>query len=90
MGYTRAATFNGKSGVPAAGSGLVTVQWLDSTGKTQPLLAKPGRYQRPSLSPDGQRLALEIPEGANRDLWIYQWQRDTLTRLTFKQEERCR
>ncbi len=69
--------------VEAVGSGLVTVQWLDSAGKTQPLLAKPGRYQRPRLSPDGERLMLEIAEGATSDLWIYQWQRDALTRLTF-------
>ena len=30
------------------GAGLRTVQWLDATGKTQPLLAKPGPYLRPS------------------------------------------
>jgi len=35
------------------------VQWLDGAGKIQPLLAKPGRYQEPSLSPDGSRLALD-------------------------------
>jgi eukaryotic-like serine/threonine-protein kinase len=67
----------------AAGSGQVTVQWLNSEGRTQPLLAKPGRYERPRLSPDGQRLALDIPEGSSRDVWIYEWQRDTITRLTF-------
>jgi Tol biopolymer transport system component len=66
-----------------AGSGLLTVQWLDSDGKMQPLLAKPGPYLRPHLSPDGQRLALEIPQGAERDVWIYELQRDTMTRLTF-------
>ena len=66
-----------------AGSGQVTVQWLDTEGKTQPLLAKPGLYTRPRLSPDGQRLALDIPDGLSRDVWIYEWQRDTMTRLTF-------
>ena len=40
------------------GGGLLTVQWLDAAGKTQPLLAKPDSYQRPSLSPDGTRLAI--------------------------------
>ncbi len=62
-----------------AGGGLLTVAWLDATGKTQPLLAKPGNYRRPSLSPDGQRLALE----SGTDIWVYDWQRDTMTRLTF-------
>ena len=59
--------------------GLVTVQWLDGAGKTQPLLAKPGLYLRGRLSPDNQRYVLEL----NGDLWIYDWQRDTMTRLTF-------
>lgn len=61
----------------AAGSRL-TVHWLDSAGKMQPLLAKPDAYQSARLSPDGQRLAI-----ATTDLWVYEWQRDTMTRLTF-------
>jgi tRNA A-37 threonylcarbamoyl transferase component Bud32 len=65
------------------GRETVTVQWLDGEGKTQMLLAKPGNYVRPRMSPDGRRLALEIPDGAGRDIWIYESQRDTLTRLTF-------
>jgi Tol biopolymer transport system component/tRNA A-37 threonylcarbamoyl transferase component Bud32 len=66
-----------------AGAGLLTVAWLDSVGKTQPLLDKPGAYGRPALSPDGQRLALEVAEGSGGDIWVYEWQRDTMTRLTF-------
>jgi Tol biopolymer transport system component len=54
------------------------VQWLDAAGKTQPLLAKPDLYTRPSLSPDGKRLAI-----STTDIWVYEWQRDTMTRLTF-------
>jgi Tol biopolymer transport system component len=61
-----------------AGGGLFTVQWLDAAGKTQPLLAKPDAYQRPSLSPDGNRLVI-----STSDIWVYEWHRDTLTRLTF-------
>jgi serine/threonine-protein kinase len=59
------------------------VAWLDGTGKAQPLLAKPGAYGRPSLSPDGQRLALEVTEGPGTDVWVYDWPRDTMTRVTF-------
>ena len=61
------------------GSGGLTVQWLDATGKTQPLLAKSDAYARPSLSPDGKRLAITV----NQDIWVYEWQRDTMTRLSF-------
>ena len=64
-------------------AGSLTVQWLDSAGKTQPLLAKPGAYVTPRLSQDGQRLALSMAGGSNSDIWIYEWQRDTMTRLTF-------
>lgn len=64
------------------GVGDVTVEWLDPA-KEQPLLAKPGAYARPSLSPDGQRLALELADGTGTDIWVYERQRDTLTRLTF-------
>jgi Tol biopolymer transport system component len=67
----------------ASGGELVTVQWLDAAGKTQPLLSKPGLYSNPRLSPDGQRLALAVADGSNQDIWIYEWQRDTPTRLTF-------
>jgi serine/threonine-protein kinase len=66
-----------------AGGGIFTVAWLDGAGKEQPLLPKPGAYGRPSLSPDGQRLALEVTEESGTDIWVYDWQRDTMTRLTF-------
>jgi Tol biopolymer transport system component len=62
-----------------AGGGLFTVQWLDAAGKTQLLLAKPDAYMRPMLSPDGSRLAIST----SSDIWVYEWQRDTMTRLTF-------
>jgi Tol biopolymer transport system component len=65
-----------------AGAGLVTLQWLDATGKTQPLPTKPGVYTQPRLSPDGKLLALSIAEGGGQDIWVYDWQRDAMMRLT--------
>jgi serine/threonine-protein kinase len=56
----------------------LTVHWLNSAGKLQPLLAKPDAYQSARLSPDGQRLAI-----STTDLRVYEWQRDTMTLLTF-------
>jgi serine/threonine-protein kinase len=60
-------------------TGGLTIQWLDASGSLKPLLAKPGLYNNPSFSPDGTRLALN----ASDDIWTYDWNRDTLTRLTF-------
>ncbi len=76
--FSRNGTLVYRSGGAMQGN-LVTVQWLDAAGKTQPLLAKPGGYQRPRVSPDGQRLALDDAS----DIWVYEARRDTMTRLTF-------
>jgi hypothetical protein len=62
---------------------LLTVGWIDATGKGQSVLARPGSYGRPSPSPDGQRVALEVVEGLRTDIWIADSQRDSMTRLTF-------
>jgi serine/threonine-protein kinase len=66
-----------------ARGGSVTVQWLESDGKTQALLPKAGDYGRPSLSPDGRRLAVEVREGSRQDIWVYDFGRDAMTRMTF-------
>jgi WD40-like Beta Propeller Repeat len=80
LDFSQTGTLIFRSG--GAGGGLLTVGWLDGAGKAQLLLAKPGNYGRPSMSPDGQRLALET-EGSGTDIWLYDWKRDTMTRLTF-------
>jgi serine/threonine-protein kinase len=64
-----------------SGEGLRTLAWVDRQGKEEPLALAPGRYQYPSISPDGTRVALDI-SGANRDIWIWNVQRPSLTRLT--------
>jgi len=60
------------------------IHWMDREGKTQPLRALPGRYLSIRFSPDGQKLAIDILEGRQRDVWVYEWGRDTLSRLTFE------
>ncbi|SPF50552.1 Serine/threonine protein kinase [Candidatus Sulfopaludibacter sp. SbA4] len=64
-------------------AGMMTVQWVDPTGRKEPLLPKPGVYEYLSLSPDGKRVALTVIEGGSRDIWVYDPQRDAMTRLTF-------
>ena len=67
----------------ANASGMTMLQWADPTGKKEPLPAKPGAYHSLSLSPDGKRVALAGSEGAGAGVWVYDPQRDTMTRLTF-------
>jgi Tol biopolymer transport system component len=40
-------------------------------------------WRNPRFSPDGQKLAVDISDGTQRDVWVYEWARDTLTQLTF-------
>ena len=62
-----------------ASAQLKTVQWLDGSGKSGALLAAPGYYTNPRLSPDGERLAVS----SAGDIWVYDLRRETMTRLTF-------
>jgi len=59
------------------------ILWLDRSGKTEPLLSKPGVYRSPRLSPDGQRLAIFLDSDRGRNLWVYDHARDIMTQLTF-------
>ncbi len=63
------------------GTGMGTVQWLDAAGRKELVLARPGSYEALRLSPDGKRLALEVLVGSNKDIWVYDLQRDAMTRL---------
>jgi serine/threonine-protein kinase len=61
----------------------VSIYWMDAAGKFTPLRETPGNYNNLAISPDGKRLAMDITNGNRTDVWVYEWERDTLTRLTF-------
>ncbi len=56
--------------------------WLYSSGKVEPVVAKPGNYSSPRLSPDGTRLALSVIQEGKQSLWVYDLRRETWNRLT--------
>ena len=47
------------------------------------MAAEPQGYESPRISPDGLRLAVTINESGGSDVWIYNLEREILTRLTF-------
>jgi serine/threonine protein kinase len=55
--------------------------WVDHQGVSKPFAAPAQAYGQVSLSPDGQRLAVQVT-GATSDVWIYELARGTFTRLT--------
>jgi serine/threonine-protein kinase len=60
------------------------IRWLDRSGKTAPMRATAQISSNIDFSPDGRRLALDIYDGRQWDIWIYDWARDTPSRLTFE------
>jgi WD40 repeat protein/predicted Ser/Thr protein kinase len=59
------------------------IQWLDAMGKSTALVSQTGAYGTPRLSPDGKRLAYTATGGKGADVWVYDFERDTPTQLTF-------
>jgi serine/threonine-protein kinase len=60
----------------------IPISWMDSSGKTTPLRSASTAWVSPRFDPDGHRIALQILDGQHSDIWIAEWMRDTLTRLT--------
>jgi Tol biopolymer transport system component len=63
----------------SGGSSLV---WVTRQGREERIAAPLRNYVYPSLSPDGTRAALAIDD-EERDIWSWDFTRQTLTRLTF-------
>ena len=59
-----------------------TLVWVDRDGREEALAAEPRAYLYPRISPDGGRLAVFLPD-QEIDIWIWDFARETLTRLTF-------
>jgi Tol biopolymer transport system component len=70
--------------LPGQGINLnVPIQWMTRDGKTTPLRATPANWSDLAFAPNGQLLALSIFDGKQSDVFVYDWARDTLSRLTF-------
>ena len=65
-----------------------TLAWVDREGREEPLSAPARAFDAPRLSPDGQRVVVEIGEAEVTNiltqLWVYDLARETLTRLSFE------
>jgi eukaryotic-like serine/threonine-protein kinase len=71
--------------VPGKGPTLtVPIQWMERQGTTRSMRTVPALYNHLRFSPDGRRLAMEIREGGRFDVWVYEWERDKISRLTFE------
>ena len=61
-----------------------TLVWVDRQGRATPVTEQQTIYSFPRISPDGRRVAVEITEGGNEDIWVIDLDRGTRTRLTLE------
>jgi Tol biopolymer transport system component len=59
--------------------------WIDRSGKELGALGDAAQYFDPRISPDGQRVAVDLFDSASRnlDIWMYEVARGLRTRFTF-------
>ena len=66
------------------GSNNSWLAWVDRNGKRLEEMQPGGRFDALALSPDGKRVALCRADGDNNsDVWIYEFGRKLMTRLTY-------
>jgi len=70
-----------RPGAAQAGIERRTLVWVDRQGGERAIAAEPRGYIYPRISPDGRRIALDALD-TRRDIWIWDLERDILTRLT--------
>jgi Tol biopolymer transport system component/tRNA A-37 threonylcarbamoyl transferase component Bud32 len=68
--------------VPAAGTNHLTL--VNRGGREEILTDTSGIFHRPRFSPDGSKLTVDITREAGRDVWIYDLDQRTLSRLSFE------
>jgi Tol biopolymer transport system component len=87
-------TTSGLSRIPSAGgpptpvtdlqNGEQTHRWPQILPRGQAVLFSAGTTTRGfDGANSGQRLVVDVTEGSGVDIWVYDWQRDTMTRATF-------
>jgi Tol biopolymer transport system component len=57
--------------------------WMDRRGQFEPLSLPESTYLGPALSPNGRQVAMMIREQAGTNIWVYDLEREALTKLTF-------
>ena len=70
-----------------ARSTVRTLAWVDRDGQMTPLSQGNSRFEHPRLSPDDRQVAVSI-SGESWDIWLYDIERDAMTRLTRTQDGR--
>ncbi len=71
------------------GAPLSQLTWYDRSGKELGRLGEAAILANPSLSPDGERLAVDVADGKDKnvDIWVHDLPHHTYTRFSFDPAE---
>jgi serine/threonine-protein kinase len=58
--------------------------WVSRSGIETPLAEPPHGYDSPRISPDGRRIAVNMGDAANHQIWLYDIGRETMSRFTYE------
>jgi serine/threonine-protein kinase len=64
------------------GSAQRLMVWVNREGHEQPISARPLQYTNARISPDGRKIAVGAID-EEHDIWVYDLEKETLTRMTF-------
>jgi eukaryotic-like serine/threonine-protein kinase len=70
--------------VQSGGESTLRLVWIDRSGEEVGVLAAAGNYAQPRISPQGDRVAFQLPDPqtGNRDVWFIEVARGITARLT--------
>jgi serine/threonine-protein kinase len=68
--------------LPGQWETLFRLAWVDRKGNRTPISLPARNYRWPALSPDGRRLAVTVVENRKPDIWVFEFQRELLRRVT--------
>ena len=68
--------------VPEKDFGLRKLIWVDMNGSTQPIVSDVQEYYGPRISPDGNKIAMYIPDQSSEHVYIYDLLRESFDKLT--------
>ena len=68
----------------AAGGTAVTLVWVNRESNVEPLSFEPRGYLRPRISPEEDRIAVQIVDAEGTHIWILDIETSTSQRLTFE------
>ena len=74
--------------LPGRGDPLGTIVWLDNSGKAAPAFDVERAFVYARLSPDEKRIAVSVSSHSGLDLWMYDLERRSGTRLTLEGNNR--